>query len=165
MGPTGQHDDGRRPTQALEGLTIAFRIHPRVEATLAYSTLGSDTQTEAFTADGQSNLREIRLTSWQLGGRWFLRESGWLPFLSASLATISGQERGRLLLDEQKWQRNKSTLGLRFGAGVDFPAVRFLSVGARVGYTLMDDFAAPIGGRRHYNGADVRLAVTWQLSG
>ena len=152
-----------QPWETLGGLTLAYQMHPRFEATLSYSTLASDLQTHALTADGLSRLREIRLTGWQFGGRWLLRTSGWMPFLSASLATVTGQERGRSLLDDASWQRELGAFGVRLGGGIDVPVARFLSIGARSGYNWMSAFSKPIGGRRKYNGLDLRLALTLNI--
>lgn len=154
-----------QPWETLGGFTIAYRVHPRVEATLAYSTLASDLTSEAMTRDGQSNLREIRLTSWQLGARWLLRQDGWMPFLSAAVATFSGREKGHILLSDRSWTTQDGTLGVRLGVGIDIPVTRFGSIGARVGYNKMRRFDQEIGGRRTYDGPDLRLAVNWHLGG
>ncbi|MBT3346463.1 MAG: caspase family protein [Gemmatimonadetes bacterium] len=152
-----------QPWETLGGFTIAYRLRPDMEATLAYSTLASDMHSEAVTADGQARLRQVRLTSWQFGGRWLLRREGWLPFFSGAIATFSGQEKGRELLSDESWHHNEGALGVRLGAGLDVPVTRFLSFGVRAGYNWMRAFRERIGGRRDYDGGDLRLAINWHL--
>jgi hypothetical protein len=59
--------------------------------------------------------------------------------------------------------RSETRPGARLGAGLDYLAAEHLWLAAGVGYSLVADYAAPIGGRRSASGFDagLSLGVVW----
>jgi hypothetical protein len=74
------------------------------------------------------------------------------PYLSAAVGAYVGSEESNTILAQES--RTETAFGGRIGAGMDFFISNHFKLGASMGYNIMTDFDAQVGGRMNYNGAD-----------
>jgi opacity protein-like surface antigen len=79
------------------------------------------------------------------------------PYLSGAVGVYLGSEESNTILAQES--RTETAFGGRVGAGLDFFLSDHFKLGAAVGYNLMTDFDAQIGGRMNYNGGDAVLGL------
>ncbi len=83
------------------------------------------------------------------------------PFLSAAVGTYTGSEVKNAVLVQEA--RTETVFGGRVGAGIDFHLGSHFTLAALLGHHMMADFAAPIGGRRNYNGTVFTMGVGYMF--
>ena len=156
-----------QPWGALSGLTLGYAVSSHWEASLTWSTLGSDVDEDLVTdGDDPRTLTSVRLTSVLLGARWYpLAASRLRPFASLALGSVEGAEKGLLDDGVGTWSRSHAVVGGQLGAGVDVGLAGGLTVGGQVAYNWMGRFASTVGGRRDYRGAEFRLQASWRFGG
>ena len=83
------------------------------------------------------------------------------PYLALGFGPVIGGSTGSSLSLGSAFAgaQSAATAGGFFGAGVDFLAGRWCSIGVSAGYNLMADFSRPIGGRDNYSGFQVAVGL------
>ena len=154
-----------QPWGALSGLTIGYAMDRHWEVTLSWGALTSDVDEDLVTAaDSPRTLRQVKLTSVLLGGRWFpLQTNRWRPFAGLAVGSFKGVEKGVVFGGKEKWSKSSNALGSQLGGGVDLDLTAHVTVGTQLSYNWMARFKEQVGGRRDYRGAEFRVAAGWRF--
>jgi len=81
------------------------------------------------------------------------------PFVSAAAGSYFGRQAGVVISNNVAAEaRDEQAFGGRIGGGVDFFVSSHFTTGVNLGYNLVSDFDAPIGGSDNYSGPEMKLS-------